>query len=311
MPACSEGVEVQEKQNQKLNISEIAIEKDTIGNWYQNNNYNAKIEGSQLYKWFESNDDEEAYTLLGEYLVTSNQNANTLTIEYQKEWTKTIDLSTDEGSKFKMIVAEGGFNRKNAYGIDKTGRGVDANHGGHRETYYGLLIISASIDNRLRVAGIIENKKLISNAFGDGETFLSMFTKNQYNGAGSKEFTDFWVWEESLANAGISKKDKFTFLGDAFRAMNKPASQLANDFDIGYQSYSILAYSHNNVGNLLYNPVEIPFNTSNTLLTNVESRKDLTLWGSVKFGEEAAFFKDLANYSPFYQKKIKNYFGLN
>ncbi|TRW27549.1 hypothetical protein FMM05_02605 [Flavobacterium zepuense] len=278
--------------------------------WYENNNYNPKDKESKQYQWFEGSDQKDGFTHLGEYLVTMAKGENSITIQYQNENKRSITLSTDLGKKYKMLLAEGGFNSKKAYGIDKTGRGVNASNNTHRETFYGLLIISASMDNRLRTAGIAENDKALNGAFGDGKTYESMFTKSQYNGASEAAYKDFWTWESSLASGGISKKDKFTYFGNAFAALENPAQRLLNFKSIGVKAYSILAYSHNGVGNLLYSPGVISFNSVGTLLTNVESKSNILLWGDVKFGGEAEFFESLKAYKKPYQDKIMEYFGL-
>ncbi len=134
------------------------------------------------YHWQEGSNDIEGYENIGEYLVFIDQNTqenktNTqVTIFDQLDYFYQIDMSSDRGKKLAMLVAEGGFVPNKTYGIDKTGRGVSAKGGGQRETLFGLLLISASMDNRLLAIHNSENDNLnLKKFWGDGSNYESLF----------------------------------------------------------------------------------------------------------------------------------------
>lgn len=261
---------------------------DPMGDdWYER----TTSDGLKIREWFPGNEEREGWINIGEYFVYhfwenstySDLNPKidkapdadpTLIIFHQTELLGKIDLGSDLGKKFKMLLAEGGFNSFNAFDINKKGRGVEGKGGGHRETYFGLLLISASMDNRLLAINNPENANLmLSKYWGSGKDYESLFKPAEYNGTREAAYKNYYKWYSQILPQARSSKDIFTLIADAYRALNNPGATLQLIFK--FDASCILAYAHNNAGTQLYKGESIPFDKTKTLIQVLNTRRDI------------------------------------
>jgi RHS repeat-associated protein len=255
---------------------------DPLGDdWYSQKDEN----GNESYKWFEGSGEQKGWSNVGEYLVLhyfekgdgkKKADKESLLMFHQTTFLEDLDLNSDRGAKFKMLLSEGGFVPNKNYGIDKTGRGVKAEGGGgQRETLFGLALISATIDNRFGAINNPLNSKLnLSKHWGKGDSFSSLFLASQYNGVMEAAYTDFNTWfNKSLPNAGRTKRDIFTLIGDAYKALDNPGLTLSRQFNFnGNRAFS---YAHNEAGTQLFNGQSVSFNKTKTLIQVLNTRADI------------------------------------
>ena len=170
-----------------------------------------------------------------------------------------------------MVALEGAF-------VDQNGRsewvknnsgyntGLTSSTGGKivRETFSGLLAISASLDNRLKVKSEQSKKDFGS----DGETYESLFS--QYDAASNvPNFRDI-VYDRAANKGGFMKaygaKATIGFLWDVYAATktNDAGKMLSTLYGSkGFNGNQIYAYAHNSTNNLLWKQenLKVPFNT--------------------------------------------------
>jgi hypothetical protein len=197
--------------------------------WYKNNNYNPKQEGSKQYVWFKGSGNKEGYEHLGAYLVTADKEKNTLKFVYQNyEWTDKIDLNTDVGAKFRIVAGESNF-------IDHDGDGT-----ADRSPLVDLFIISAMVDNRVASSAYPNtNKEVIE--VGGGEQFNAAISPTYKNLIGQLGNWNKWYGEGQVMQ----------YLGDVhFATAHSPSSSrgavkmLTTKFQM-VNADKLLAYNHN------------------------------------------------------------------
>jgi hypothetical protein len=212
------------------------------------------------------------------YKISFNEEANSISVKYSSEGAPTtIDLGSDLGAKYRMLLAEGGYNSIKAFQIDKNGRGIVAERDSkvHRETLFGLLIISATIENRKRVLNNSANDKLkLYNYWGDGKTYASLFKKSEYNGVSELAYTNFWAWKRTLEKAGRTENDITSFIGDVAFALEELGFMLSLLYRFE-SANKVLSYSHNKSNPKLFNNESIDFDKSLTLIEFMNSKTDI------------------------------------
>ena len=185
------------------------------------------------------------YNNVGQYYTKVN--GNVLTHYNQNNIVGRTDLDSDRGKKFSMIAAEGGWKK-------------DENKKTVRESQYGLYIIGASMENRLK------NPKFFKN---DG-TFESLFDPNQYNAAKSSTYKNLTSkidqWKKWYGTQSVME-----YLNAVYNAA------YGNCVDILTKEYGfskanmILGYAHVNKNLFGSHTIDIDFNKNNTLIKVVQS----------------------------------------
>jgi len=253
---------------------------DFKGNdWYKNENYDANKKGSKEFEWFEGSSPVEGYEHIGEYFVEFNSVGNKLNIVCQTgkkengDWTANIDLNSDDGFKYRMLLAEGGWIPDDTYGIDKAGRGVSSNEDNIvRETKYGLLVISMSIDYRKLLATKTYGPKENKNLPGDGSTYQETILEG-YDGINTPAYKSFGNWYKTTL-ASRYEKYLWSYLGDAAYANWNATNKFINSYG-ATNTVFVVAYCHNDCQDQYgdYN-INLPLDQSKTLLQFVNTSKN-------------------------------------
>ena len=167
-------------------------------------------------------------------------------IHYDQDKPTFIDLTTDVGKKYSMIAAEGSWIKQD--GETK------------RETEYGLLLISASMENRLNNPKFFPNKG----------TYESLFTSSQYNAPSSRTYkniaSQILTWESWYGTA-----DVMSYLYAVFKASHGSAiSTLQTDYKFA-NADKILGYAHNNSNLFGKYSINLGFDKTNTLIKTLQS----------------------------------------
>jgi hypothetical protein len=158
--------------------------------WYINDNYDPdkydeNDKSTYKYKWFEGSDEKDGYSHLGEYLVKYNKKENTLYFRYQNESGETLDLDSDRGKVFSILLAEGGFD----------------------EGEYGMLIMKLTIDNRYEAVNNGENNGL-DKWFGSGDSYQSIIEHIDPNGNVQYNGIDLDRYEDPISYFLTAKKQR-------------------------------------------------------------------------------------------------------
>jgi RHS repeat-associated protein len=175
------------------------------------------------FKWIDGKAEVEGHTRIGEYKVEYDKEKNALNVYHGKEskFIETISMETKDGkylddraAKFALISAEtGGVNVK------------------ENNPFFDPLIISASIDNRQKVADA-GNPRLISS------------TNQEYKGYYAKKY-------ESYSDFKYGNKQRFNgnkyfenlSYATVYYSLDKPVVKLQNYYNVKQANY-ILYYSH-------------------------------------------------------------------
>ena len=161
-----------------------------------------------------------------------------------------IDLKSDEGRKYSMIAAEGGWIKEN--GKVK------------KETAYGLLIISASMENRLK----------FPESFPNDGTYESLFTYKQYNAASSSTYKNI-LGKIPTWRGWYGTKDVMSYLNDVYNATFSSAVNILQE-NYGFSNADkILGYAHNNSNLFGKYAINLDFDKTNTLIKVVQSSKSV------------------------------------
>jgi hypothetical protein len=224
---------------------------DPLGNlkdWYQSEAGNVIWqEGST-----ESiNVNGEEFTNIGtSYTFSSSLLGNDAVIHYEQNTPTLVDLTSDEGKKYRMIAAEGGWVKQN--GETK------------RETDYGLLIIAASMENRLKYP----------NYFPNEGTYESLYNPKQYNAVNSATYKNFssqiTKWE-----IWYGTKDVMSYLDNIYKAAyGNSVNKLQQDYNFS-NADKILGYAHINSNLFGKYTVNLNFDKDNTLIKVVQSSSNI------------------------------------
>lgn len=186
------------------------------------------------------------YQNVGRYYTKVN--GKILTHYDQNNILGTTDLNSDIGKKFSMLAAEGGWVK------DKNGKTV-------RESQYGLYIIGASMENRLK------NPKFFKN----NGAYESLFTSEQYNGANSSTYKNL-PSKISQWKQWYGTKDVMNYLNAVYNAAHGNCVNILSKQYGFSDAYKILGYAHSEA-NLFEkkNSINLNFDKGNTLIKTVQS----------------------------------------
>lgn len=252
-----------------------------------NNNKNIIREGwykdeKDIYNYYNGKTDRnkfEKQIYLGDYLVTVEEKTNIINFKFKKIWEDTINLDSDIGYKFRMVIAESNFKteigeaKKDKNGKilkDKNGKEFKESDKIIAASTYELYIISASIDNRKKIG-----KKYFGNTYKE-----VVEQSGQYDGTSSSTYKDLI---ETLSKKWWAGKNWYgeqlvmDYLGRVHQAVvHQPDSErcavnvLKSNFELKDADY-ILAYTHN--GKYIFTPYSyaIEFDKSKCWIKTVES----------------------------------------
>jgi RHS repeat-associated protein len=181
------------------------------------------------YKWFDGSDKQKGYTNVGNNKVTYDENANQINVYEGKNSTfkESISMSTNKGSDGKFLSYKSDRAAKFAIlSAESGGANVHDN-----DPFFGPLIISASIDNRQRVAD-------------GGVNSYNSYTNQAYRGyqaKGTRSYKSFADGNQSRFNDNMYYQN--LGLCTIYNAMDSPVEQLTNNYSMSDAS-NILYYSH-------------------------------------------------------------------
>ena len=242
--------------------------------WYKDDN------GKYNYFNGKTNSDKFAnQAYLGDYLVTADEKTNTVYFKFKKNWEDSVDLNSDIGYKFRMVIAESNFKTENGnIKKDKEGKVLKDKNGKELKeadkkiaaSTYELYIISASIDNR---------KKIGAKYFGD--TYQEVVEQSgQYDGTSSSVYKNLIETLNEKWWAGknwYGEQMVMEYLGRVHQAVvHQPESErcavsvLKSNFELKDAEF-ILAYTHN--GKYIFIPYSYPieFDKTKCWIKTVES----------------------------------------
>ncbi|KFE97641.1 hypothetical protein [Chryseobacterium luteum] len=253
-----------EKEEKKENNSKG--EKGIKDGWYKDD--------MGKYNYFDGKVDKDKFKnqiYLGNYLVIADEKYNFIKFKYKNIWEDSIDLDSDIGYKFRMVIAESNFKTEKAEIIEnKKEKEAKQKDKIIVASIYELYIISASIDNR---------KKIGKKFFGD--TYRNVVEQEgQYDGTNSSVYKNFIETLNTKWWAGKNWYDEYSvmeYLGRVYQAVvHEPESEhcavniLKTHYDLNDADY-ILAYTHN--GKYIFEPYSyhIDFDKSKCWIKTVES----------------------------------------